>query len=251
MAQISVLDGAGDPQTVAKVVNTGSAADADSLPVASSTEDKAVRAAAAASLAVMDDWDESDRAKVNPIAGQAGVAAGAGAVSALVQRITLASDDPLVVLAGVKTTSVTALETGGVGIIGWLSQIWRDIKGGIVLQAGTNNIGDVDVLTLPDYMQPFIPEIAPTTDTAATANEDVSISGSGTAMWVANISTTEGEIIDFVFGTSAGDATTGARHRIFPGTFGTLRIPTGTTHMAFASLAGTPSFMYMRGNGSV
>jgi len=49
-----------------------------------------------ASTSVLDDWDESDRAKVNPIAGQAGVAAGAGAVSALTQRMTLASDDPAV-----------------------------------------------------------------------------------------------------------------------------------------------------------
>lgn len=45
---------------------------------------------------VIDDWDESDRAKVNPIVGQAGVAAGAGAVGVTVQRTTLASDDPAV-----------------------------------------------------------------------------------------------------------------------------------------------------------
>lgn len=59
-------------------------------------------AAAAASLAIMDDWDESDRAKVNPIVGQAGVAAGAGAVGATVQRVTLASDDPAVALLSVQ-----------------------------------------------------------------------------------------------------------------------------------------------------
>lgn len=51
---------------------------------------------AAASLAVLDDWDETDRCRVNPIVGQAGVAAGAGAVGATVQRTTLASDDPAV-----------------------------------------------------------------------------------------------------------------------------------------------------------
>lgn len=45
---------------------------------------------------VYENWDESDRAKVNPIVGQAGVAAGAGAVEATVQRTTLASDDPAV-----------------------------------------------------------------------------------------------------------------------------------------------------------
>lgn len=52
-------------------------------------------------LQIMDDWDESDRAKANIIVGQAGVAAGAGAVSSTVQRVTLASDDP-----GVASLSV-------------------------------------------------------------------------------------------------------------------------------------------------
>jgi len=47
-------------------------------------------------LQIMDDWDESDRAKVNLIVGQAGIAAGAGAVGATVPRVTLASDDPAV-----------------------------------------------------------------------------------------------------------------------------------------------------------
>lgn len=54
-------------------------------------------AASAASLSVLDDWDESDRLKANIITGQAGVAGGAGAVGATVQRVTLASDDPAVV----------------------------------------------------------------------------------------------------------------------------------------------------------
>lgn len=53
---------------------------------------------------IMDDWDESDRAKVNPIVGQAGVAAGAGAVGATVQRVTLASDDPNVAHHTAPTT---------------------------------------------------------------------------------------------------------------------------------------------------
>ena len=43
--------------------------------------------AIAASASVLDDWDESDRAKVSLIAGQAGVAAAAGTVSAATQRI--------------------------------------------------------------------------------------------------------------------------------------------------------------------
>lgn len=49
-------------------------------------------AASAASLSVLDDWDESDRAKVNPIVGQAGVQGASGVVSATTQRVVLATD---------------------------------------------------------------------------------------------------------------------------------------------------------------
>lgn len=45
----------------------------------------------AASASVMDDWDESDRAKVNLIAGQAGVSAGVGASDATTQRVVNAN----------------------------------------------------------------------------------------------------------------------------------------------------------------
>lgn len=67
--------------------------------------------AGVASLGVIDDWDESDRAKVNPIVGQAGVTGGSGVVGAATQRVVLATD--------------------------------------VGLPAGTSNIGDVDVLTMP------------------------------------------------------------------------------------------------------
>jgi hypothetical protein len=53
MAQITVLDSTGTSQTVAKVINTGSTSDANSLPVTQSTEDKALVAAANASLAAL------------------------------------------------------------------------------------------------------------------------------------------------------------------------------------------------------
>lgn len=68
-------------------------------------------AAIATSASVLDDWDESDRAKVNIIAGQAGIAGGTGTDGATVPRVTLATN--------------------------------------VGLPAGTNNIGDVDVLTVP------------------------------------------------------------------------------------------------------
>lgn len=63
---------------------------ASALPTGAATETSA--AAAATSLAVMDDWDESDRAKVNIIVGQAGIAAGTGVDGATVPRVTLATN---------------------------------------------------------------------------------------------------------------------------------------------------------------
>lgn len=53
-------------------------------------------AAIAASLSVLDDWDESDRLKANIIVGQAGISAGAGSVAGNTPRVTLAADDPAV-----------------------------------------------------------------------------------------------------------------------------------------------------------
>jgi len=51
---------------------------------------------AVASLDKLDDWDESDRAKVNPIVGQAGIAANSGAAGDTVPRVILCTDDPAV-----------------------------------------------------------------------------------------------------------------------------------------------------------
>lgn len=67
-------------------------------------------AGAATSLAIIDDWDESDRAKANIIVGQAGVAAGAGAVGATTQRMTLASDDPAVTALQILDNAISGNE---------------------------------------------------------------------------------------------------------------------------------------------
>lgn len=65
-------------------------------------------AAAATSLNVMDDWDETDRAKVNIIAGQAGVAGSAGAITADTQRVvTAAGASVAAVQSGNWSASVT------------------------------------------------------------------------------------------------------------------------------------------------
>jgi len=65
---------------------------------------------AVAALQIIDDWDETNRAAVNTIAGQVGVQGASGTVTALTQRVVLATD--------------------------------------VALPAGTNNIGDVDVLSI-------------------------------------------------------------------------------------------------------
>lgn len=71
-------------------------------------------AATTTALQIMDDWDESDRAKVNPIVGQAGVQGGAGAVSATTQRIVIATDQTTIpIIGGTGTcTHTTGTATG-------------------------------------------------------------------------------------------------------------------------------------------
>lgn len=80
-------------------------------------------------LQIMDDWDESDRAKVNLIVGQAGIAAGAGAVGVTVPRVTLASDDPAVVALQVLDNAISG------------NEMQVDVVA--ALPAGTNSIGAV------------------------------------------------------------------------------------------------------------
>lgn len=65
-------------------------------------------AAAVTALEIIDDWDESNRAKVNLIAGQVGIAGGTGVDGATVPRMTLATN--------------------------------------VALPAGDNNIGNVDIV---------------------------------------------------------------------------------------------------------
>ncbi|MER9355574.1 hypothetical protein NKI61_20090 [Mesorhizobium sp. M0514] len=115
---------------------------ANSLAVTLASDDAAI-----ASLSVLDDWDESDRAKVNLIVGQAGVAAGAGAVAATVQRVTLASDDPAVAVLGATTGAAVITDADGTiqrylrGIVKLLITSGTIVLGS--LPAGTALIGKV------------------------------------------------------------------------------------------------------------
>lgn len=55
-------------------------------------------------LEVIDDWDETDRAKVNPVVGQAGVSANTGVLDAATVRVTVATNDTV-------ATDLTAVKT--------------------------------------------------------------------------------------------------------------------------------------------
>lgn len=117
------------------------------------TAEQAIQAA----VQIMDDWDESDRAKVNPIVGQAGVAAGAGAVSATVQRVTLASDDPLVANMGYKGGfSVQLTPT-----VATATYIAGDVIGGILTFASVNGASGrpikIQSIALVDKSQQSVP----------------------------------------------------------------------------------------------
>lgn len=85
----------------------------------------------ATSLAIIDDWDESDRCKVNLIAGQAGIAGGTGTDGATVPRVTLATNVALP--AGTNAIGKLAANSGvDIGDVDVTS-----------ISAGANLIGDV------------------------------------------------------------------------------------------------------------
>lgn len=70
------------------------------LPTGAATESKQDTAittlqAIQTAIEILDDWDESDRAKINPVVGQAGLAAGTGVDVANALRMSLATDIPL------------------------------------------------------------------------------------------------------------------------------------------------------------
>lgn len=68
-------------------------------------------ATAQASLSVLDDWDESDRCKVNLIVGQAGIAAGVGATGVTVPRVVIANDQGKTLLSAGGSASSSGNNT--------------------------------------------------------------------------------------------------------------------------------------------
>ena len=117
------------------------------------TTDNAVLDAVAASLSVLDDWDDSNYANVNMNLAGSDAQAGEGTISATTQRVTIATDDDgvahLATIAG-DTTSVdgkiTACNTGAVVLAAGSAAI-----GKLAANDGVD-IGDVDVTSVvPGY----------------------------------------------------------------------------------------------------
>lgn len=154
---------------------------------------KAATEASQTALEIMDDWDESDRAKVNPIVGQAGIAAGAGAVGATVPRTTLASDDPAVTSLGVidnmigtvdsaaptqraviasVAESTVPTEVSDADVVNpWHDTFGRQVMYGANLSAGAQDVREVSPALTQTIEQTLLSAV---TATGASASVDVS-----------------------------------------------------------------------------
>ena len=139
---------------------------------------------AVASLSVLDDWDETNRAAVNIIAGQVGVTGGTGVDSALTQRVTLATNVALP--AGTngigKLTANSGVDIGDVDVTS--------------ISAGDNNIGNVDIVTMPGWS--FASIITATTTTVK--------SGAGVCRTIIVTGGTMGAVT--IYDNTAGSGTT-------------------------------------------
>lgn len=89
--------------------------------------------AIASSVAIMDDWDEANRAAVNIIPSQIGITAAAGAVAANTPRVTLGSDDPAVALLGTIDSDTNTIQTDTTSIDG---KITACDTGAVVVASG-------------------------------------------------------------------------------------------------------------------
>lgn len=85
-----------DTATVVTQREKGQRSSATSNPIVLSTEQELILTQSKDSLSVLDDWDESDRAKVNLIAGQVGIDGGSGASTAKTPRVIIATDQPAI-----------------------------------------------------------------------------------------------------------------------------------------------------------
>jgi hypothetical protein len=134
---------------------------------------------AVAAVQVMDDWDESDRAKVNPIVGQAGIAAGKGAVGATVPRVTVAGDTFETVAASQTDQMLGSTGAAGDLLVGLLVIPETTSPGAVSIEDGSTNIsvftgGASSVTTLIPFYIP-LGILSPTAGWEVTTGANVSV----------------------------------------------------------------------------
>jgi len=185
--------------------NDGDASSTTPLPISGAVTNADITSCKTA-LEIIDDWDDSNYCNVNLNIAGADVTAGAGAVAATTQRITLASDDPAVV-------SLAILDDWDSG---------DTCK--VTAQAGTAAIGkllppDVDVTTNSNYTKKYYTNAGAVTDgiiwspgagkrwhihtiyinvsAAATVTLEDDLAGGDSAIWKGELAANSGVVMTF------------------------------------------------------
>ena len=140
----------------------------------------------------LDDWDESDRAKVNAIVGQAGVAANAGVMSATTQRVTVATNDT-------HMGTVGAASDANGNVHGQLRYIGEAVSGGITITSLDLDAYDPLTLalrTLPvgEALDPGL-EVAPTALSAAGSTAALNVQGRVKLNWQYTVSSLDTTVV--------------------------------------------------------
>lgn len=92
------------------------------------------------SVEIMDDWDETNRAAVNLIAGQVGVQGAAGASTALTQRVAVATDANTVKPNALKVVSKTSYDVDAAAV-----QVFDASAAATAVAVAICNAGDEDI----------------------------------------------------------------------------------------------------------
>ena len=180
-----IVSGSEGSWTLSQFVGGAGAVAAGVQRVTLASDDPAVVA-----LEKIDDWDESDRAKVNLIAGQAGIAGGAGAVAATVPRVTLASDDPAVAALQLLDNALYVDDAD------WTNDTSSHLLVGGLYQSSPQSITDGDV-------GPF--QVTSNGYLIVSVNGTATVSGTVTA----NLSVTDNAVLDAIAASVAGALTVG------------------------------------------
>lgn len=212
---VGILSGSEDAWTYTLSVGGAGAVTAGTQRITLASDDPAVVA-----LQIIDDWDESDRCKVNPIAGQAGVAAGAGAVAATVQRVTLASDDPAVAKLG----TIDADTSGLFGCVAG-TELQVDVVTVPADPFGANADAGSATGSISAKLRFIAATGIPITGTVTVGSHAVTNAGtfavqaaqSGT--WTVDLGATDNAVLDAIAASLAGTLTVGSHAVTNAGTF--------------------------------